>query len=234
MNEDKIIEYSIVVPVYNEEDSLKPLFRELLSVMTPFKKNYEIVFVNDGSTDESTQILEGFQQELPEIVKIVNLQKRSGQTCGLRKGLDSSKGIVAITLDADLQNDPGDIPKILKKLEEGYDCVCGWRKSRQDTLLKAVLSKFGNVLQRLFTGMKIHDVSCTLRAYRRDCVDKIALNWEGQHRFMPLSLSLQGYKISEIVSNHRLRKFGYTKYSHKRIFRVVVDFFRMLKTKGKS
>lgn len=234
MNEDKIVEYSIVVPVYNEEDSLKPLFRELLSVMTPLKKKYEIVFVNDGSTDKSTSIMEGFRDELPEIVKIVNLQKRSGQTYGLRKGLDSSKGRIAITLDADLQNDPGDIPKILKKLEEGYDCVCGWRKSRQDTLLKAALSKFGNVLQRLFTGMKIHDVSCTLRAYRRGCIDKIALNWEGQHRFMPLSLSLQGYKVAEIVSNHRLRKFGYTKYSHKRIFRVVVDFFRILKTKGKS
>jgi hypothetical protein len=101
-------------------------------------------------------------------------------------------------------------------------------------LLKAGLSKFGNIMQRLFTGMKIHDVSCTLRAYRRECVGKIALNWEGQHRFMPLSLSLQGYKLDEIESHHRKRKFGTTKYSHKRIFRVIGDFFRMLKTKGKA
>jgi len=144
------------------------------------------------------------------------------------------RGNVAVTLDADLQNDPADIPKLLKKMEEGYDCVCGWRKSRQDTLLKAGLSKFGNIMQRLLTGMRIHDVSCTLRAYRKECVPDIALNWEGQHRFIPLSLSLQGYKIGEIVSNHRKRQFGSTKYSHKRIFRVVSDFFKILKTKGKK
>ena len=124
---------------------------------------------------------------------------------------------------------------MLKKMEEGnYDCVCGWRKARQDTLLKAGLSKFGNILQRLFTGMKIHDVSCTLRIYKQACIDKIALNWEGQHRFIPLSLSLQGYRIGEIVSNHRLRKFGTTKYSHKRIFRVITDFFKVLKARGRE
>lgn len=231
----KIVDYSIVIPVYNEEESLEPLFSELLQVMTPLNRVYEIIFVNDCSLDQSPEILEGFQNEFPEVVRIVNLPKRSGQTFGLRKGLDISKGAVAVTLDADLQNDPADIPKMLKKMEVGgYDCVCGWRKARQDTLFKAGLSKFGNVAQRLFTGMKIHDVSCTLRIYKRECVDKIALNWEGQHRFIPLSLSLQGYRVGEIVSNHRLRKFGTTKYSSKRIFRVVVDFFRILKSKGKK
>ncbi|MBP9855552.1 MAG: glycosyltransferase family 2 protein, partial [Candidatus Omnitrophica bacterium] len=186
-NEKKleVIHYSIVVPVYNEEDSLKPLFAELLSVMVPLNVRYEIVFVDDCSSDNSPAIMNEFQQSLPEVVKIIRLPKRSGQTFALRKGLDASVGEVAITLDADLQNDPADIPKLLKIIEEGFDCACGWRKSRQDTPLKAGLSKFGNVLQRLFTGMTIHDVSCTLRAYKRHCVGKIALNWEGQHRFIP-------------------------------------------------
>lgn len=230
---EKPTKYSVVVPVYNEEGSLKPLFTELLEVMTPLNKPYEIVFVNDCSSDGSLPILEGFLREFPEVVRIVNLKKHGGQTFGLRKGLDATKGEIAVTLDADLQNDPADIPKMLKKMEEGFDCVCGWRKSRQDTPLKALLSKIGNILQRLFTGMKIHDVSCTLRIYKRTCIGKIALNWEGQHRFIPLSLSLQGYRVGEIISNHRLRRFGTTKYSHKRIFRVVGDFFRVLKAGGR-
>jgi len=229
-----MFEYSIVVPVYNEEGSIKPLFEEILRAMTPLNQPYEIIFVDDCSSDQSSIILQELKGNLPEIVKIVSLTERSGQTAALRQGLDEVKGNIAVTLDADLQNDPGDIPKLLEKMKEGFNCVCGWRKSRRDTLLKAGLSKFGNVLQRLFTGMKIHDVSCTLRAYRRDCIPFIALNWEGQHRFIPLSLSLQGYKISEIVSNHRQRQFGHTKYSHKRIFRVITDFFKVLAEKGKK
>jgi len=228
------IEYSIVIPVYNEEESLKPLYAELLQVMTPLNKSYEIIFVNDCSSDQTLSILEALRRDFPEVVRIISFSKRSGQTCGLRAGLDAAKGDIAITMDADLQNDPVDIPKMLSKIEEGYDCVCGWRKARQDTLLKAGLSKMGNILQRLFTGMIIHDVSCTLRIYRRKCIDKMALNWEGQHRFIPLSLSLQGYRIGEVISNHRLRQFGTTKYSHKRIFRVVTDFFKILKTKGRA
>ncbi|MGE0268392.1 MAG: glycosyltransferase family 2 protein [Candidatus Omnitrophota bacterium] len=234
LNEKKqeLLSFSIVIPVYNEEESLKPLFAEILSVMTPLNQYYEIVFVDDCSSDGSSEIMNEFQQKIPEVVKILRLEKRSGQTYALRKGLDRSRGQIVMTLDADLQNDPMDIPKLLDKIAEGYDCVCGWRKSRQDTPLKAGLSKLGNVLQRLFTGMTIHDVSCTLRAYKRPCIAKIALNWEGQHRFIPLSLSLQGYKVNEIISNHRKRQYGSTKYSHKRIFRVMIDFFRVLKTKG--
>lgn len=227
-----VIQISVVVPVYNEEESLKPLFAEILTVLTPLNQPYELIFVDDCSSDASPEIMRDFQQHLPEVVRIMRLDQRSGQTYALRKGLDAAKGLIAVTLDADLQNDPADIPRLLSKLREGNDCVCGWRKSRQDTPLKAGLSKFGNVLQRKFTGMTIHDVSCTLRAYRRDCIEKIALNWEGQHRFIPLSLSLQGFKVQEIVSNHRKRRYGTTKYSHKRIFRVIVDFFRVLRTKG--
>lgn len=227
------VAYSLVIPVYNEEESLEPLLAEILQAVAPLRRRYEVIFVDDCSSDRSPLILKEFEEKFPEAVRVIRLPQRSGQTFALRKGLDTVRGEVAVSLDADLQNDPADIPRLLKKIEDGNDCVCGWRKSRQDTLLKAGLSKLGNVLQRLFTGMKIHDVSCTLRAYKKGCLDKIALNWEGQHRFIPLSLSLQGYKVDEIVSHHRKRRFGVTKYSHRRIFRVMVDFLKVLKARGR-
>ena len=229
------MDFSFVIPVYNEEDSIPVLFGEIKSVMDRMGGVYEVIFVDDGSNDVTPQIFNKFENEFPHIVRVVSLSKRSGQTFALRQGLNAASGSMIVTLDADLQNDPADISTMVKKLKDkGLDCVCGWRKSRQDTSLKAGLSKLGNILQRIFTGLEIHDVSCTLRVYRRQCVGKIALNWEGQHRFIPLSLSLQGYKIGEVVSNHRLRKFGATKYSHKRIFRVIVDFFKILITGGKK
>lgn len=226
-------DYSLVIPVYNEEGSLELLWAEILQAMTPLCCAYEIVFVNDGSTDGSLAFLKKFEGQLPEVVRVIDFFPRGGQTRALRQGLDAAQGSVVITLDADLQNDPADIPQILEKMKEGYDCVCGWRRNRQDTPLKAGLSKVGNILQRWLTGMTIHDVSCTLRAYRKECVGKIPLQWEGQHRFIPLSLSLQGCKVGEIVSHHRKRSFGHTKYSHKRIFKVMLDFFRVLRARGR-
>ena len=227
--------YSIVIPVFNEDDSIGPLLAEIIKVMKVVDKPYEVVFVNDGSTDGSLKTLEGIHSRVPDRVQLVDLPQRGGQTNALRQGLNAATGEVVITMDADLQNDPEDIPKLITKMEEtGADCVCGWRKNRQDTMLKAGLSKLGNILQRLFTGLKIHDVSCTLRAYKRACVKNIPLNWEGQHRFIPLCLSLQGYKVEEIVSNHRYRQYGHSKYTHGRIFRVMSDFFRILQTRGKA
>lgn len=220
--------YSIVIPVYNEEESLQSLFDEILSGLTDVHAPFEIVFINDCSSDRSPDILEQLKKEFPALVRVIHLKNRSGQTFALKQGINAADGDVIITLDADLQNDPADIPKLLKKMGEGFDVVCGWRKSRQDKFLKAMLSKTGNVLQRVMTGMCIHDISCTLRAYRKECAKNVPLEWEGQHRFIPLSLSLRGYKIGEIVANHRLRKYGYSKYSHKRIFKVVIDFFRVL------
>lgn len=233
-NHEKKLACSVVFPVYNEEESLEPLLAEVLTVMSGLNKPYEIIFVDDCSSDETPQILSRFRDDLPEIIRIVTLPERSGQTRALRAGLDAARGETAVTLDADLQNDPADIPALLKKLEDGYDCVCGWRRARQDTLVKAALSKLGNILQRLFTRLSIHDVSCTLRVYRRECIARIPLNWEGQHRFIPLCLVLQGYKVGEVESNHRARQYGFTKYSHKRIFRVVTDFFRILKAGGRA
>ena len=229
---DRNIEYSIILPIYNEEESLEFLFAEILQALTPMRCSYEIIFINDGSTDRSLPILEEFWQRLPEIVKIISLPHKEGQTNALRTGFESVQGRVAITLDGDLQNDPADIPRLLAKMDQGYDCVCGWRQSREDRLLKAFLSKLGNVLQRVLTGLKIHDISCTLRAYRRECLKDIKLEWEGQHRFIPLTLSRKGYKVGEIVSHHRKRRFGVSKYSHKRIFKVIIDFLKIVTAKG--
>jgi len=219
---------SVVVPVYNEAESLDPLFQEIKQAMDQLNRPYEIIFVDDCSSDTSLTKMEGYRQKFPRLVNIIKLPQRSGQTFAMRKGLAAVRGTVAITLDADLQNDPADIPKLLKKLEEGYDMACGWRKDRRDLPLKKSLSRFGNVLQRSFSGLKIHDVSCNLRAFKKECIPHIALDWEGQHRFIPLSVSKKGYKVGEIVSHHRQRQFGYSKYSHKRIFKVMTDFFKVL------
>ncbi len=232
-NNHPIIQYSLIIPIFNEEESLLNLMKEITQTMQGLEKPYEIIFVNDGSSDRSLAVIQEFKKKSPDQIRIINLAKRQGQTFALRKGLETAKGNIAITLDADLQNDPADIIKLLDKMKEGYDVVCGWRKNREDKPLKVYLSTLGNRLQRILTGLEIHDISCTLRAYQRECLSKISLNWEGQHRFIPLSLALQGYKIGEIEVTHRKRKFGYSKYSHYRILKVVRDFFRILIGKGR-
>ena len=221
-------EYSVVIPVFNEEDSLEILFTEITTQMRLLGSSFELIFVDDCSFDHSFSIMENFKSGSPVPVHVVRLNKRSGQTCALKNGLERATGNVIITLDADLQNDPVDIPRLISRLKEGYDMVCGWRKSREDKPLKKYLSKLGNIFQRRISGLKIHDVSCTLRACYRHCLPSIDLEWEGQHRFIPLSLFLKGYKITEVLTHHHRRKFGYSKYGHQRIGKVIIDFLRIL------
>jgi glycosyltransferase involved in cell wall biosynthesis len=231
---NRVPEYSIVIPIHNEHDSLKPLLAEILQTMAPLSRCYEIVFVDDGSSDKSYQVLDEFVTNLLGIVRILRLTERSGQTAALKKGLQSARADIVITMDGDLQNDPADIPKMLAKMKEGFQCVCGWRKSRQDTLLKALLSKLGNILQRMFTKLTIHDLSCTLRVYTKGCARQIPLEWEGQHRFIPLCLAFQGCRVGEVESNHRKRQFGKSKYNHIRIIQVIRDFFKVMKGQKKK
>ena len=219
---------SIVVPVFNEEESLDVLFREIREEMERLRQPFEIVFVNDGSTDTSLAKIKIFQSQLKDAVRIVDLPSRSGQTFALRKGLESTGGDIVVTLDADLQNDPADISRLLEKMNEGFDVVCGWRMDRNDPWLKKKLSKLGNIFQRLISGLTVHDVSCTLRAYKKECIKKLNLVWEGQHRFIPLMLFKEGCRVGEIASHHRHRTYGYSKYTHKRVFKVVGDFFKVL------
>lgn len=225
--------FSVVIPVYNEEESVEPLYKELCQALDPLKQSYEMIFVDDGSSDRTAHILESLQGKDSRI-HIITLPQRHGQTYALRQGLGAVLGKAVVTLDADLQNDPADIPKMLKELNKGYDVICGWRYPRQDQPLKVLLSRWGNTFQKALTGLTIHDVSCTLRVYSKDCWEKIPLNWEGQHRFIPLCLALQGFRVGEVVSHHRQRRFGTSKYNHGRIFKVIMDFGRILWAKGKK
>jgi glycosyltransferase involved in cell wall biosynthesis len=223
------MEYSLVIPVYNEVESLPGLWEEIDAVMEKLNAEYEVLFVDDGSDDGSTELLKEFAHSDKSAVNVLIMPAHCGQTRALRAGLDAAGGKIVVTLDADLQNDPADIPKLVAKLMDGgYDCVCGWRRRRCDPWIKQLLSKAANLLQRRLTRLAVHDVSCTLRAYRHGCVSDIPLNWEGQHRFIALCLARQGYRIGEVETNHRPRRFGRSKYSHRRLFKVVIDFFRIL------
>jgi len=219
--------YSVVIPVYNEEESLEILCREIMAVFTDLKGDLEIVFVNDGSTDQSARILQSLVNMYQPRVRVITCPQRVGQTAAIKMGLDAVAGETVITLDGDLQNDPADIPLLIERLEQGYDVVCGWRRARRDKPLKIFLSCLANGLQRTLTGLPIHDISCTLRAYRRECLGRLILSRAGEHRYIPLILALGGYRIAEVVCHHRPRRYGYSKYSHKRALKVIIDFGRI-------
>lgn len=225
------MEHSVVIPVFNERESLDQLFSEIVQSLDPLTGQYEIIFVDDGSDDGTSEWLKKTEEEKNAIVRVIRLDQRSGQTVALRTGLNAARGRIAITLDADLQNDPADIPRLLEKMNEGYDMVCGWRRDREDTAFKARMSKLGNFLQRRLTDLRIHDGACTLRAFKATCIKDIPLDREGQHRFIPLMLAKKGYKIGEIISNHRKRLHGESKYTHKRLPQVVIDFFKISTSK---
>lgn len=213
---------SIVVPVYNEVDNLEPLQAELDASLSIFAGNYEIIYVNDGSIDGSGQKLAELCASHPEVVSI-DLRRNFGQTAAIAAGLDHSKGTIVVTLDADLQNPPADISRLLEKLEEGYDVVSGWRQDRKDTLLTRRLpSAMANWLISAVTGVHLHDYGCTLKAYRREVIDEIRLYGE-MHRFIPVFAAAAGARIAEVVVNHRARVRGQAKYGLWRTFKVVLD-----------
>jgi len=215
---------SIVVPVYNEEESLPALHREITAAMTGmYCESYELILVDDGSTDRSVQIARDLQQNDPDHVIVLILRRNFGQTAALAAGFDASSGDIVVPMDADLQNDPADIKRLVEKLDEGYDVVSGWRAGRQDKFLSRRLpSKLANGLISRVTGVALHDYGCTLKAYHRDIVDHLRLYGE-MHRFLPALASWSGARVAEIVVNHRSRKFGTSKYGIGRTQRVLLD-----------
>lgn len=216
------IELSIVIPAYNEEQNVEPCYREITDVLMPLGINYEIIFVDDGSTDLTFKKLQDLSKNDKKL-KVIKLRKNFGQSATLRAGLDYATGRTIVTMDADLQNDPKDIPRLLEKLEkEDLDIVCGWRFDRKDSLSKRLCSKFANRLRKKLTGETIHDSGCTLRAYIKESTENLELYGE-LHRYIPAMLSWKGYQIGEIKTNHRERKYGKTKYNWKRIFRGFLD-----------
>jgi glycosyltransferase involved in cell wall biosynthesis len=218
------VELSVVIPAYNEEESVGPLYEELHEVLSALGKTYEIVFVDDGSTDATFERLRALHEQDPT-VKIVKFRSNFGQSAAMKAGFDHAGGEVVITMDADLQNDPRDIPRLLEKMEaDDLDVVCGWRYNRHDPFSKKVFSKFANSLRKVLTHETIHDSGCTLRAYRRECVKGLELYGE-LHRYIPAMLLWKGYHIGELETNHRERSFGRSKYNWARLVKGFLDLF---------
>ncbi|MFQ5963562.1 MAG: glycosyltransferase family 2 protein [Candidatus Scalinduaceae bacterium] len=218
------IDISVVVPLYNEEESIIRLYDSITEVMKGLNRSYEIIFVDDGSSDETFERAKTIHEKDPYL-KVIKFRKNYGQTPAMQAGFDHAKGRTVVSMDGDLQNDPKDIPKFLEKIEEGYDIVCGWRKNRKDKLVsRKIPSKIANRLIGQVTGVKIHDNGCSLKAYRSATIKKIRLYSE-MHRFIPAMTSIVGIKYTEIVVNHHARKFGTSKYGLSRIWKVFLDIF---------
>ncbi len=213
---------SVVIPLLNEEESLPLLYKELDDVFRAVDESYELIFINDGSTDSSQEVLAGLHQN-DEHVVVINFRKNFGQTAAMAAGFDYAQGDIIIAMDADLQNDPRDIPRLIAKIDEGYDVVTGWRYDRKDTFINRRLpSIIANKLISKTTGVDLHDYGCTLKAFRREVIKNVHLYGE-MHRFIPALASGVGMKFTEIKVNHRARQFGTTKYGISRTIRVVLD-----------
>ena len=216
------LDLSVVVPLYNEEESLPHLVEQLLAALHPSGERFELVLVDDGSSDRTAEVLERLSRDVPELVGVL-LRKNYGQTAAMAAGFDVAQGDVIVSLDGDLQNDPADIPMLLAKLREGYDLVSGWRHQRQDAALQRKLpSKLANRLIGRVTGVRLHDYGCSLKAYSRDVLSDMRLYGE-LHRFLPALAFIEGARITEVKVNHRARQFGSSKYGIDRTFRVLMD-----------
>jgi len=216
---------SLVIPVYNEEESLCLLFDTIQQALKPLERAWEVIFVDDGSRDKSLDVLQTLVEKDPEHVRLVVFRRNFGQTAAISAGVDYAQGEIIILLDADLQNDPGDIPLLLAKLDEGYDLVSGWRKDRQDNrLTRTIPSNLANGLISWVTGVHLHDYGCTLKAYRRDALVGFRLYGE-MHRFIPVFAHSVGARITELPVRHHSRKFGKAKYGLDRTLKVILDLF---------
>ncbi len=213
---------SIIIPVFNESESIGYLLDEVLKVMRSNKLHFEIVVINDGSQDTTSNVLDELTIKIKEL-SVISLRRNYGQTAAMAAGFDNSNGEIVITLDGDLQNDPNDIPKLISHINEGYDLICGWRYDRKDKLInRRIPSKIANKLIANVTGLKLHDYGCSLKAFRKEILDDIKLYGE-LHRFLPVLAKIEGAKIREIKVNHRSRKYGSSKYGIDRTFRVLMD-----------
>ncbi len=222
-NKDGCPYLSIVVPVFNEAENLRPLFQAINDALDGL--SYEIIFIDDGSKDGSVEILFEISQEASNIVSVIQFRRNFGQTAAIAAGLDYSAGEIIVLLDADLQNDPADIPMLVEKIDEGYDVVSGWRVDRKDTLItRTIPSRMANWLISAVTGVKLHDYGCTLKAYRRDVFEGFRLYGE-MHRFIPAYAGSVGARITEVPVQHHPRRFGETKYGLSRTIKVLLDLF---------
>lgn len=214
---DNKLDISVVVPLYNEEGNAKELHKRIVEACEPLGKSYEIIFIDDGSTDGTAKDCEGLHP-----LKLIRFRKNYGQTAGFDAGIKAAQGEVVITMDGDLQNDPKDIKLLLEKMNEGFDVVSGWRWQRKDDFMKKLSSRMANLLRKILVEDNIHDSGCSLKAYKKECFKDVDLFGE-MHRFMPAILQFDGYKVGEVKVNHFPRIHGKTKYNWRRGVKGIVD-----------
>lgn len=217
------MDLSVIAPVYNEEGNLEPLVKSLHNTLSAMGKSYEIIFINDGSTDRSENILTELKKNYPAIV-LISLKRNFGQTAALSAGFNQALGDIVVTMDSDGQNDPADIPRLIAQLEEGYDVVSGWRKKRNDPWIRKIPSFLANKLIAKITGVRLHDFGCTLKVYRKEIIKNLSLYGQ-MHRFIPAFASEIGASITEIPVAHHPRMRGKSNYGLSRTGRVILDLF---------
>jgi len=210
---------SFVIPVYNEQDSLKQLYSEIIENIKEYK--YEIIFIDDGSTDKSYNILQKLAND-DKNVKLIKFRKNFGKSAGLNMGFDAAEGDIVFTMDADLQDDPKEIPQFIKKLDEGYDMVTGWKVKRRDPISKTWPSKLYNKVTSNTFKLKLHDYNCGYKAYKKEVIKELDIYGE-MHRYIPALANSLGYKVAEIPVHHRKREYGKTKYGSERYLRGFLD-----------
>ncbi len=218
---------SAVLPAFNEEKNIKEVFYELKEVLTSLKKPFEIIFVNDGSTDSTQKELEELYKSEKSVLKIIELKRRFGKAATLKMGFLESRGEVIVTLDSDLQDDPTELPKLLNKLDEGFDLISGWKKDRNDNISKIMYSKIFNFFVKLVFDIKLHDFNSGFKVYRAEVVKRLNIYGE-LHRYIPILAKYEGYKIAEVAVNHRKRKSGSSKYGMMRIFHGFFDLITII------
>lgn len=221
------IDLSVVIPLLNEEDSIGLLWSSLRDVLEGLGKEYEVIFVDDGSQDNSFDILKSLYDEDPEHIRVIQFRRNFGKTAALAAGFKQVRGDVVITMDADLQDDPVEIPKLLAKLDEDWDLVAAWRYKRQDPRSKTLSSRVFNVVVSGLTGVRLHDINCGFKAYRREVAQDLKLYGE-LHRFIPVLAHWRGYRVSEVQVVHHPRKYGRSRYGFERIGRGFLDFLTVL------
>jgi len=219
------MDISLIIPVFNEENNLKQLDDLISRSLAGIPYQWEVIYIDDGSEDQSFKIIKSLAQKHPSRITALQLRRNFGQTTAIAAGIDHARGEILVLMDADLQNDPADIPRLLEKIEEGFDVVSGWRADRKDDFLTRVLpSRIANKIISWITGVHLHDYGCTLKAYRKDVLMGFRLYGE-MHRFIPAYAMHGGARIAEVKVNHRPRKSGRSKYGMKRVFKVLLDLF---------
>lgn len=218
--------YSIIIPLYNEQESLDPLWQEIKQVMTKFGGNWDLIFVNDGSTDGSEKVIKNIAKSNSN-ARAINLGYNQGKSAALMAGFAAAQGEIVITMDGDLQDNPIEIPRLVKELNSGYDLVSGYKKERHDPIHKTFPSRIFNALIRLVTGTKLHDINCGFKVYRRSVIEDLYLYGE-LYRFIPVIAASYGARISELAVDHRARKFGKSKFGVSRFMRGLFDLLTVI------